>query len=150
MSYLRQKHEKITKETIREAREKLTKEMKEYLSNASDKKTQQKATTLNHQTKITVPEDKIVSYATVIRDLNQSRMLSEPFPLIEKLRQLKKHADLAKAQRRCVDDAWDILCYFTANNFQGIFNKAIHPKPSEIYGMTQHLVQAAKSWLEQR
>ncbi|CAO3666966.1 unnamed protein product [Rhizopus microsporus] len=149
-SYLRQKHEKITKDIIKEAREKLTKEVKEYLSNASDKKTQQKATTLNHQTKITVPEDKIVSYATVIRDLNQSRMLSEPFPLIEKLRQLKRHTDLAKAQGRCVDDAWDILCYFTANNFQGVFNKAIHPKPSEIHGMTQHLVQAAKSWLEQR
>jgi hypothetical protein len=72
--------------------------MKEYLSNASDKKTQQRATTLNHQTRITVPEDKIVSYATVIRDLNQSRMLSEPFPLIEKLRQLKKHTDLAKVK----------------------------------------------------
>jgi hypothetical protein len=58
----------------------------------------QESTCKDTRQKIKLPETKLVSYANTIRDLNQKRLLSEPFPLIERMKQLTSLTDLTRVR----------------------------------------------------
>ncbi|KAG1144978.1 hypothetical protein G6F37_006386 [Rhizopus arrhizus] len=137
-SYLRQKHKNIAAEAVKEFKTStIKKELEDYLMKKTPDTTWdiQESICKDTRQKIKLPETKLVSYANTIRDLNQKRLLSEPFPLIERMKQLTSLTDLTRVQENCMNDVWDLLACLTDKG----------ANQSDVL-----LIQASKNWLEKR
>lgn len=88
-------------------------------------------------------KDKTISYAKIIKQLNDSRLLSEKFPIINKCKALSTSTQSNKVQERSRAESWDIISSI-ANESKGN-NHRVGGESVRDYRI---LISSSKRWLE--
>ncbi|KAG2230498.1 hypothetical protein INT48_009873 [Thamnidium elegans] len=92
----------------------------------------------------------MISFSTVINELNKSRLLSEKIPIIKKFKSLAQFTACDKTQERSMLDSWDIASSLTneSRENQPQFNTSLYGGADAIVKKNRCLIESSKGWLE--
>ncbi|KAI9255861.1 Nup93/Nic96-domain-containing protein [Helicostylum pulchrum] len=92
----------------------------------------------------------MISFSTVIKELNKSRLLSENTPIIKKFKSLAQLTSCDKMQERSMLDSWDIASSLTNESRENgpQFNVSLYGGAETTVKKNRRLIESSRGWLE--
>lgn len=92
----------------------------------------------------------MISFSTVIKELNKSRLLSENTPIIKKFKSLAQLTSCDKMQERSMLDSWDIASSLTNESRENgpQFNVSLYGGADTTVKKNRRLIESSRGWLE--
>lgn len=95
----------------------------------------------------------LLAYASIVKELNQNRLLSERIPIIRKFKRLSSYTKCDKSQARAFLDSWNIVSNLsnelreTGSLVEGVYSRSQFDK-SAVVKLNRSLIESGKNWLE--
>lgn len=93
----------------------------------------------------------MISFSTVIKELNKSRLLSENTPIIKKFKSLAQFTSCDKTQERSMLDSWDIASSLTNESRERRLQTDVSlcgGGAEATVKKNRCLIESSKGWLE--